>query len=132
MSNQLKPLTRSQIINQVSKMINQDNKTTKQILETYENFLILELARTGVVSLGKIGKFKLSTRKERKGINVFTGEKLIIPEKTVPKFAFSKGIKEIVNVDLQVTDDSIEYEEDEIDSTSGDEFVTETIIEKQE
>ncbi|MCV3728257.1 HU family DNA-binding protein [Ureaplasma miroungigenitalium] len=132
MTNQLKPLTRTQIINQVSKMINQDKKTTKEILETYENFLILELARTGVVSLGKIGKFKLSLRKERKGINVFTGEKLIIPEKTVPKFTFTKGIKEIVNVDLQVTEDSVEYEEDEIDNSTGDEFVTETVIEKQE
>ncbi|MCV3743371.1 HU family DNA-binding protein [Ureaplasma sp. ES3154-GEN] len=125
MSNQVKPLTRAEIVNQVSKMINNDKKTTKEILETYENFLILELTRSGEVSLGKIGKFKLSKRKERKGVNVFTKEKLIIPEKIIPKFAFTKGIKEIVNVNLQVTDDSIEYEEIDTEQKQ-DEFVTET------
>lgn len=122
-----KPKTRAQIIDELSKMLDQDKKTTRHFMETYEAFLILELTRANEVRLGDIGKFKVSFRAERKGKNPLTGENVIIPAKTVPKFSFNKGVKEVINHGVFVTENDVTIDYDENDEDLEDEFVEEYI-----
>ncbi|RCT49492.1 HU family DNA-binding protein, partial [Ureaplasma urealyticum] len=123
MSEKIKAKTRVQMIDELSKMLNIDKKQTKTFMDTYEAFLILELSRAKEVRFGNIGKFKVTVRAERKGINPKTGETVIIPEKTIPKFTFTKGIKEIINAGISVEDETVFLDDNDYDD--GDEFVEE-------
>lgn len=122
-----KPKTRAQIIDELSKMLDQDKKTTRFFMETYEAFLILELTRAHEVKLGDIGKFKVSFRAERKGKNPLTGENVIIPAKTVPKFSFNKGVKEVINQDVFVSENDVTIDYVKDDEDLEDEFIDEYI-----
>lgn len=46
------------------------------------------------VNIKDFGKFEVKHRQERQGRNPATGESIVIPAKTVPKFTFSKSLKE--------------------------------------
>lgn len=127
-----KPKTRSQLVDVLSKMIGQDKKTTKQFMETYEALLIYELSKVKEVRLGSIGKFKVSERAERKAINLATNEHIIIPAKSVPKFTFTKGIKEIINAGIMVDDNEVTLENDEEEFYGEDEFIDEYVPPKNE
>lgn len=126
MSEKIKAKTRVQMIDELSKMLNIDKKQTKTFMDTYEAFLILELSRAKEVRFGNIGKFKVAVRAERKGINPKTGETVIIPEKTIPKFTFTKGIKEIINAGISVEDETVFLDDNDYED-DGDEFVEEYI-----
>lgn len=126
--NKFKPKTRAQIVDELSKMLGQDKKTTRHFMSTYESLLILELSRAKEVKFGDIGKFKVAHRAERKGVNPKTGELVIVPEKTVPKFTFNKGIKEIINHGIVVDGDNVWLQDyEDIDESAEDEFVEEYI-----
>lgn len=91
-----KPMTREEMIDKISKKTGYDKKTVKNVITEYENVLLLDLAQSHETKLGIIGKIKISERAERVGLNPTTKERVIIPGKLVPKFAFSKGVKEFV------------------------------------
>ena len=126
MNAKIKAKTHSQMIDELSKMLNIEKKQTKAFMDTYEAFLILELSRAKEVRLGNIGKFKVSVRAERKGINPKTGETVIIPEKTIPKFTFTKGIKEIINAGISIDNERVSIDDNDFDD--DDEFVEEYIV----
>ncbi len=49
------------------------------------------------IEIRGFGTYKLKMRKERIGRNPKTEEKVIVPERTVPTFKFSRGLKQEVN-----------------------------------
>lgn len=49
------------------------------------------------VRIPDFGTFKVAKRKAREGRNPATGEAIKIPASNMPKFAPSKGLKELVN-----------------------------------
>lgn len=91
-----KPMTRSAMISKISELTGAKNSIVKEIIERYEDVLILELATCLEVKVGPIGKMKVKKTKERTSINPSTGEKVIVASKSVPKFSFSKGLKEYI------------------------------------
>ncbi|WP_303923715.1 HU family DNA-binding protein [Ureaplasma parvum] len=125
MNAKIKAKTRAQMIDELSKMLNIEKKQTKAFMDTYEAFLILELSRAKEIRLGNIGKFKVSVRAERKGINPKTGETVIIPEKTIPKFTFTKGIKEIINAGISIDNERVLIDDNDF---NDDEFAEEYIV----
>lgn len=84
----------SKNINDVSK------KIIKMIIEEYEQCILVELFEKMEAKVGILGKIKVKVRQTRVGINPTTNEKVVIPGKAIPKFAFSKGIKEVVDNQL--------------------------------
>lgn len=91
-----KPMTRSEIISKIASLTGEDKRAVRDIMTAYENILMYDLAENLEAKVGPIGKIKVKERKERIGINPSTGEKVIIPAKIMPKFTFSKGLKEYI------------------------------------
>lgn len=92
-----KPKTLNEIIAAVAEATGESKKVVKDIVETYQEVLINELYEKQEVKVGTIGKIKIKVRQPRDGINPTTNEKIVISGKAVPKFLFSKGIKEEVD-----------------------------------
>lgn len=91
-----KPLTINQIVAQINELTGYAKNQIKEILDEYEKILLVDLAEKQEAKLGNLGKIKIKVRQTRVGNNPATGEKVVIPGKAVPKFAFSKAIKEFV------------------------------------
>ena len=70
--------------------------TVKRVVEVTMEVIAREFRAGRVIVLKDFGKFELKARPARKGRNPATGETIDIPAKTVPKFTFSKSLKDIV------------------------------------
>ena len=92
-----KPMTRDEMVSSIAITTGVDKKTVKEVINEYEKMLILDLTESHEAKLGFIGKIKISERAERVGLNPMTKERVIIPSKLVPKFVFSKGLKDYVD-----------------------------------
>jgi len=89
-----KPLTKTQIIEHMSKKTGLAKKEVKQFFEEF-NQLAYKQAKKGFTIPG-IGKLVLDKRKARKGRNPQTGETIKIPAKKVLKFRIAKACKDAV------------------------------------
>lgn len=65
---------------------------TEGVFETVEDALV----EGKKVPLGNLGKLGTVERAARKGHNPQTGEEIVIPARTAPKFTASKHLKELV------------------------------------
>ncbi len=91
-----KPMTRKQVVDKIAFTTNLSKKQVEEIITEYENMILYDLAVAHEAKIGIIGKIKIKERAERPGTDLSTGESVIIPAKLVPKFLFSKGVKEFV------------------------------------
>lgn len=74
--------------------------TKKSATEMYENVFdtFADLVSGGdEISIVGLGRVKINERAARVAKNPHTGEKVEVPAKKVPKFQFSKNIKEAVS-----------------------------------
>ncbi|WP_296241662.1 HU family DNA-binding protein [uncultured Faecalicoccus sp.] len=73
---------------------------TKKDATTYVKFVVDEvvasLANNDTVDLSGLGKFMITERKARKGINPFTKEEIDIPASNAVRFKPSKSLKDAV------------------------------------
>jgi nucleoid DNA-binding protein len=53
------------------------------------------------IEIRGFGTFKLKTRKERMGRNPKTDEQVVVPERVVPSFKFSRSLKEEIDASNQ-------------------------------
>lgn len=102
MSVKVKSLTKNEILKEVVETLKSqaiDHISAKEvdaILTAYEKVLLVEWKTKGIFKFLNVGKFKVSDRKERTGINPLTKESITIPAKKVPKFTFNKSVKEFI------------------------------------
>ncbi len=104
-----KPKTQTQIIADIAEITQSSKKVVKEIISQYESSLLVELVTKQVVKVGILGKMKIRIRQTRVGVNPQTGDKVVVPGKAVPKFLFSKGVKEVIDEQLS---DSLDIHED--------------------
>lgn len=74
--------------------------TKKSATEMYENVFdtFADLVSGGdEISIVGLGRVKIAERAARMATNPHTGDKVEVPAKKVPKFQFSKNIKEAVS-----------------------------------
>lgn len=90
-----KALTKTQIIEQLSKKTGLTKKDIKVVLEEFS--LLAYKQAKNVFTIPGIGKLALVKRKARKGRNPQTGEVIRIPAKKVVKFRVAKACKDAVN-----------------------------------
>jgi len=89
-----KPLTKGQIVEHLSQKLDTTKKQANSFLVEL-NALAYKNAKKGFTLPG-FGKLTVTRRKKRIGRNPQTGEKLIIPAKSVVKFKVSKTCQDAV------------------------------------
>ncbi|MGE5500161.1 MAG: HU family DNA-binding protein [Syntrophothermus sp.] len=91
---QAKPMTKSQIIDHLSKKTGTTKKLAGQFLEELVTLSYKEAKKTFVFP--GLGKLAIAARKKRTGRNPLTGATIIIPAKKVLKFRIAKAAKDAV------------------------------------
>ena len=70
---------------------------SKQAVDALSEILTETLSRGGEVNIAGLGKFSVSDRAARQGVNPATGEKIQIAASKAPKFTAAKALKDAVN-----------------------------------
>ena len=91
-----KPLTKGQIVSQLSQKFDMSKKTAAAVIDGIAALAVAETKKVGAFTLPGIGKLVLSKRKARMGRNPATGEPIKIPAKTVVKMRVAKACKDAV------------------------------------
>ncbi len=89
-----KPLTKSQIVDQIAKKTSVTKKTAGEMINTLAQLSYKEARNT--FTIPGIGKLVLVNRKARMGRNPQTGAAIKIPAKKVVKFRVAKACKDAV------------------------------------
>lgn len=89
-----KPMTKSQIVEHLSKKTDTTKKLAVQFLEELISLAHKEAKKS--FTIPGLGKLVLVARKKRMGRNPATGETMVIPAKKVLKFRIAKAAKDAV------------------------------------
>jgi DNA-binding protein HU-beta len=91
-----KPLTKSQLVTELSDKLNMSKKDVSSFLETLADIAYKETKKKDSFVLPGFGKLVKVKRKARKGRNPATGEEIQIKAKTVVKFRVAKACKDAI------------------------------------
>ena len=69
----------------------------RDAVDAIADILTQTLARGGEVAIAGFGKFSVSDRAARMGVNLATGQKIQIQASKAPKFTSAKALKDAVN-----------------------------------
>lgn len=89
-----KPMTKSEIVDHLSKKLGTTKKLSTQFLEEFVGLAYKEAKKD--FTIPGLGKLSVVSRKRRKGRNPATGEQIIIPAKKVVKFRIAKACSDAV------------------------------------
>lgn len=90
-------MTKVELVNVVAEKLDFTKKDTKAVIDAAIETIIEAVAKDEKVALVGFGTFEGLKRAEREGRNPATGETMIIPAKTTPKFKPGKSFKDAVN-----------------------------------
>jgi DNA-binding protein HU-beta len=91
-----KPLTKSQLVTELSEKLDMSKKDVNNFLETLADVACKEAKKKDSFVLPGFGKLVKVKRKARKGRNPATGEEIQIKAKTVVKFRVAKACKDAI------------------------------------
>jgi DNA-binding protein HU-beta len=89
-------MTQTQLVRQIAKDCEVDNKTARLFLDTMAGLAVTEVKKNGVFVLPGIGRLVRVDRKARTGRNPATGVAIKIPAKKVVKFRVAKAAKDAI------------------------------------
>ncbi len=92
-----KPLTKTQLIAEMSEKLDVDKKTATAALDALCGIILEQVAAGGAVTIPNIGKFACRDRPERMVRNPATGEQLKKPADRQVKATVAKRLKDSVN-----------------------------------
>jgi DNA-binding protein HU-beta len=96
MASTTKPLTKLQLVTELSEKLNMSKKEVSNFLETLADVACNETKKKDSFVLPGFGKLVKVKRKARKGRNPATGEEIQIKAKTVVKFRVAKACKDAI------------------------------------
>lgn len=86
----------SELTDRVASAIGAPKAATREIIKTTFDAMQLEVSKGGRVCIVGFGSFYPFQRKQRTGRNPQTGEEVVIPAATVPRFKPGKEFKESI------------------------------------
>ncbi len=86
-------MNKSELIDAIASRSDLSKAAAAKALDAAIETIVESVAKGDTVTLVGFGSFKASTRAAREGKNPKTGEKIQIPEMTVPKFAAGATFK---------------------------------------
>jgi DNA-binding protein HU-beta len=89
-------VTKSEFVDQVASEAGLSKGDAGKAVDAFIDVVEETLKRGGEVSFTGFGKFSVSDRGARQGVNPQTGEKIQIPASKVPKFSAGSALKKSV------------------------------------
>jgi DNA-binding protein HU-beta len=89
-------VTKSEFVDQVASETGLSKGDASKAVDAFIGVVEETLRRGGDVTFTGFGKFSVSDRGARQGVNPQTGEKIQIPATKVPKFSAGSGLKKSV------------------------------------
>ncbi len=89
-------LNKKALVELVAEKLGKTKKETAMVIDTIFEEITNTLADGGKVDISGFGKFEVTERSSRTGINPATKEEIVIPASKSPKFRASKSLKEAV------------------------------------
>ena len=89
-------MTKSEFVDQVASESGLSKGDAGKAVDGFLGVVEETLKRGGEVNFTGFGKFSVSDRGARQGVNPQTGEKIQIPASKVPKFSAGSGLKKAV------------------------------------
>ena len=89
-------MTKSEFVDQVASESGLSKGDAGRAVDSFLEVVAETLKRGGEVSFTGFGKFSVSDRSARQGVNPQTGEKIQIAASKVPRFSAGAGLKKAV------------------------------------
>jgi DNA-binding protein HU-beta len=96
MAAQTKPMTKAQLITEMSEKLAMSKKDVKAFFDLLAEVGCAETKKCGSFTVPGFGKMVKIKRQARKGRNPATGEEITIKAKTVVKFRLAKSCKDAI------------------------------------
>ena len=90
-------MTKADLIEEVSRVVEVTRKESEIIVETIFDGVVKSLRKGDKVEIRGFGSFRTRERQGRIGRNPKSGEKVTVPPKTIPFFKPSKELRDMVN-----------------------------------
>ena len=90
-------MNKNELAQQVASQGGVDSGAAKQAVEAVFDTIARELQSGGEVAIAGFGKFSVSDRAARQGVNPATGEKIQIAASKAAKFSAASGLKQKLN-----------------------------------
>ncbi len=87
-------MTKADLVSKIAKDAGISQKSADQVLSALTGAIHDSLKNEGQIRIPDLGTFKVTKRNARTGVNPRTGDKIDIPEATVPGFTAAKALKE--------------------------------------
>lgn len=89
-------MKKEELVSTVAQKTNLTKTAVDGVLDSILDTITSELTKGGEVTLTGFGKFSVSSRAAREGVNPQTGAKIQIAATKVPKFRAGKSLKDAV------------------------------------
>ena len=90
-------MNKNELAQQVASQSGVDNSDAKKAVDGIFEAIATELQNGGEVAIAGFGKFSVSDRAARQGVNPATGEKIQIAASKAAKFSAASGLKQRLN-----------------------------------
>lgn len=99
MMEDLKTVTKADLIEEVSRVVEMTRKDSEVIVEAIFDSVVRALRTGDKIEIRGFGSFRTRQRQPRVGRNPKTGTRVEVPSKRIPYFKPSKELKDLVNHD---------------------------------
>src|SRR5438045_4808878 len=93
----MQSMTKAELIDEVSKVVEMTRKDSEIIVETIFESIVNSLHKGDKIEIRGFGSFRTRQRQPRVGRNPKTGTRVEVPSKRIPYFKPSKELKDLVN-----------------------------------
>lgn len=90
-------MTKAELIEEVSKVVEMTRKDSEIIVETIFDSIVSSLHSGDKIEIRGFGSFRTRQRQPRVGRNPKTGSRVEVPSKRIPYFKPSKELRDLVN-----------------------------------
>lgn len=97
-------MTKAELIEEVSKVVEMTRKDSEEIVETIFDSIVGSLHKGEKIEIRGFGSFRTRQRQPRVGRNPKTGTRVEVPSKRIPYFKPSKELRDLVNQTSQPTE----------------------------
>lgn len=91
-------MNRTELVSAIAERSNISRKDSEKVIKAFVDVVTEQLRCGDKISMTGFGTFEAARREERKGRNPMTGDEMVIPAATVPRFKAGKALKDEVNV----------------------------------